>query len=603
MLAEVWVGPSTAPDTYLLATPLGGGGEGEVWKAELPLSAGGRRTVAVKIVQPRPEPEAEQLWERSGYLLRGLSHPGLVRVTDVFRGPLMHAAGRADHRTMSHYVVMDHIEGLTLTQWLSEHPGAGSRMRLSTLRTVAAALDEMHSGASTQVPVVHGDVKPANVVVRADGSAVLVDLGLTRLTDATGIAGLSAPYAAPEMRGGLPLPTPESDAFSFVATVAQALTGHRPPTDEDGWLDIRALESELRASPATAHQPTVVRHVIDALLAPPYARPRRLRAWLDAAGQASAPVSRPAVVATAEPEPMTVTVPVPRSAPQPELDVPAEARPSARPRRRAAIGLLAVAVLSTVAVVMSVSPTTAAFQTPVAAVSTGAEIVREPVGEQGPDPFTGSVALAERPLLSPTVIDPTTGPSGVQIRGDRPGLYSGTRSNGSCDAARLVTFLQANPAKASAWAGVLNIGADQVAASVAGLTPVVLRADTRVTIHGFRDGRATPLQSILQAGTAVLVDQHGVPRVKCGSGNPLTDPVPQPAGVTFRGAAWLGSDRPPIVVAAAPALLSRFTLADVTTGRPVIRPLGTNGQADSDPGPIAPTATVAPRNPRTPPPG
>jgi serine/threonine protein kinase len=294
MLAEVWVGPSTAPDTYRLATLLGNGGEGEVWKAELPLSAGGRRTVAVKIVQPRPEPEAEQLWERSGYLLRGLSHPGLVRVTDVFRGPLMHAAGQADHSTVSHYVVMDHIEGLTLTQWLSEHPSATARMRLATLRTVAAALDEMHSGASTQVPVVHGDVKPANVVVRADGSAVLVDLGLTRLTDATGYAGLSAPYAAPEMRGELPLPTPESDAFSFVATVAQALTGRRPPTNEDGWLDVRALETELRASPATAHQPAVVRHVIDALLTPPQARPRRLRAWLDAAGQAPAPVSRPA---------------------------------------------------------------------------------------------------------------------------------------------------------------------------------------------------------------------------------------------------------------------------------------------------------------------
>ena len=599
MLAEVWVGPATAPDTYRLATLLGGGGEGEVWRAELPLSVGGRRTVAVKIVQPRPGPEAEQLWERSGYLLRGLSHPGLVRVTDVFRGPLMHAAGQADHGTATHYVVMDHIEGPTLTQWLSEHPGATARMRLSTLRTVAAALDEMHSGASTHVPVVHGDVKPANVVVRADGSAVLVDLGLTRLTDATGLAGLSAPYAAPEMRGELPLPTPESDAFSFVATVAQALTGRRPPTNEDGWLDIRALETELRASPAIAHQPAVVRHVIDALLTPPQARPRRLRAWLDAAMHAPAPVSRPAVIATAKPEPMTVVVPVPR----PALDVPVEARPSARPRRRTAIGLLAVALLSTVAVIVSVSPTTAAFQTPAAALSTGAEIVREPVGEQGTDPFTDSVALAERPLLNPTVIDPTTGPSGVQIRGDRPGLYSGTRSNGSCDAARLVTFLQANPVKATAWAGALNIGTDQVAASIAGLTSVVLRADTRVTNHGYRDGRATTLQSILQAGTAVLVDQHGAPRVKCRSGNPLAEPVTQPVGVTYRGAAWLGSDRPPLVVAAAPALLSRFTLADIDTGRPVIRPIGTNGQADSDSGPVAPTATVAPRNPRTPPPG
>jgi len=605
MSAKVWVGPATAPDTYLLAALLGGGGEGEVWKAELPLSAGGWRTVAVKIVQPQPGPDAELLWERSGYLLRGLSHPGLVRVTDVFRGPRMHAAGQADHSTAFHYVVMDHIEGLTLTQWLSEHPGAAARMRLSTLRGVAAALDEMHSGVSTHVPVVHGDIKPANVVVRADGSAVLVDLGLTRLTDATGLAGLSARYAAPEMRGGLPLPTPESDAFSFVATVAQALTGRRPPTDGDGWLDVGALETELRASPATAHQPAVVRHVIDALLAPPQARPRRLRAWLDAAGQAPAAVSRPAVTEPAKPEPMTVAVPVPQPVLQTVVDVPAESRLSAsarrRPRRGAAIASLVVAVLSTVAVVVSVFPTIAAFQTPAAALSTAAEIVREPVGEQGADPFTVSVTLAERPLLSPTVTNPTTGPGGVQIRGDRPGLYSGIRSNGTCDAARLVTVLRATPAKATAWAGVLNIGTEQVAAYVTVLTPVMLRADTRVTNHGYRDGRATTLQSILQAGTAVLVDQRGVPRVKCGSGNPLAEPVPQPAGVTYRGAAWLGSDRPPLVVAAAPALLSRFTLADITTGLPVNRPIGTNGQADSDLGPVAPTATVAPRDSRTPP--
>ena len=69
------------------------------------------------------------------------------------------------------------------------------------LRTVASALDEMHQGASTEVPVAHGDVKPANVVVRDSGATVLVDLGLTRLVDAPGPVGRSTPYAAPELRG------------------------------------------------------------------------------------------------------------------------------------------------------------------------------------------------------------------------------------------------------------------------------------------------------------------------------------------------------------------------------------------------------------------
>ena len=53
-----------------------------------------------------------------------------------------------------------------------------------------------------------------------------------------------------------------------------------------------------------------------------------------------------------------------------------------------------------------------------------------------------------------------------------------------------------------------------------GLTSVVLRADTQVTNHGFRDARVTGFQSVLQAGTAVLVDNRGVPRVRCACGSP-----------------------------------------------------------------------------------
>ncbi|PZT71125.1 hypothetical protein DN402_02310 [Streptomyces sp. SW4] len=50
----------------------------------------------------------------------------------------------------------------------------------------------------------------------------------------------------------------------------------------------------------------------------------------------------------------------------------------------------------------------------------------------------------------------------------------------------------------------------------------MLRADTRVTGHGLRGGRPVGGQAVLQAGTAVLVDDRGVPRVRCAGGNPLT---------------------------------------------------------------------------------
>ena len=63
-----------------------------------------------------------------------------------------------------------------------------------------------------------------------------------------------------------------------------------------------------------------------------------------------------------------------------------------------------------------------------------------------------------------------------------------------------------------------------IGAYVDSLTPVVLTDDTLVTNHGYRDGHATTLPAVLQAGTAVMVDTLGVPRVKCNCGNPLTPP-------------------------------------------------------------------------------
>jgi serine/threonine protein kinase len=281
--ADFWVGPFPDPDRYRLVSLLGGGGEGEVWDAVLPLSAAGRSTVAVKVLPARPGDEQE--FDHFGRLLRMLHHPGLVRVTEVFTGPAMHRGGTADGRTRANYVVMDLVEGSTLREWCDENPDASAAARLKMLRTVASALDEMHSGSVTHVPVAHGDVKPANVVVRPDGGTVLVDLGLARLADGVGGHGRSAPYAAPELRGDHPVTGPEADRFAFAVTTAQVLTGAPVPTGPDGWLDLRTLAELLHRSPVTARRPMLVQHVLDAIAAPPEARPRGLRVWLDSAAE------------------------------------------------------------------------------------------------------------------------------------------------------------------------------------------------------------------------------------------------------------------------------------------------------------------------------
>ena len=77
------VGPADAPDTYRLVRQLGGGGEGEVWEAVQQLSERGRLRVAVKIMTATGDPEEARRWAETGRLLRALSHPGLVRVSDV----------------------------------------------------------------------------------------------------------------------------------------------------------------------------------------------------------------------------------------------------------------------------------------------------------------------------------------------------------------------------------------------------------------------------------------------------------------------------------------------------------------------------------------
>lgn len=277
-----WVGPAAHPDSYQLVELIGGGAEGEVWRGVLPLSAGGRRDVAIKIAPGCGRPDEERDWNRFGHLITSLGHPGLVRVTDVFVGPLRHRAGQAPPGPTFRYVVMDHVRGRTLRAWTDENPHASAADRLQKLRTVASALDEMHGGGTTAEPVAHGDVKPANIVVSDDdGAVVLVDLGLARLTDAPGVRGRSALYAAPELRSLDALATPESDRYAFVVTTAQVLLGEPPPADAGGSLDTVALEALLAAHPITGTRTALVRRVVDALTCPPDRRPVLLRPWLD----------------------------------------------------------------------------------------------------------------------------------------------------------------------------------------------------------------------------------------------------------------------------------------------------------------------------------
>jgi hypothetical protein len=154
----------------------------------------------------------------------------------------------------------------------------------------------------------------------------------------------------------------------------------------------------------------------------------------------------------------------------------------------------------------------------------------------------------------------------------------------------MIDFLQANPGKADAWAGVLGISRSEIPDYVAELTPLILRADTAVTNHGFVNGRANAIPAILQAGPAVLVDKYGVPRVKCYCGNPLTPPR-YPAEPVYTGPQW-PTFKPGgvVIIEQSVTVINVITVVDIETNVAFGRPVGSDGTRD----------TVAPEEGATP---
>jgi hypothetical protein len=235
----------------------------------------------------------------------------------------------------------------------------------------------------------------------------------------------------------------------------------------------------------------------------------------------------------------------------------------------------------------------------------------QPVADAGPDPFTKSTSASES-TPPPVTRTPQPSPSGsasagtdglTQVSGATPGLYGGTRNRSSCDVEKQVRFLTSDQAKAGAFAQAGGIKKADVATFLRGLTPVLLTADTRVTNHGYRDGRATSFQSVLEAGTAVLVDQHGMPRVRCTCGNPVAPPTALKGSVRQQGSAWPGyRPRQVIVIVAAPTVIQNLTIINIVDHTWIERQTGDDGSHDKQipkptPTPTSPSPTPTSSSP------
>ncbi|MFF7970216.1 DUF6777 domain-containing protein [Streptomyces sp. NPDC007905] len=245
-----------------------------------------------------------------------------------------------------------------------------------------------------------------------------------------------------------------------------------------------------------------------------------------------------------------------------------------RPRRIPAESLVTAWALSTAILVAGCVGDT------VKAVGPQSVVFLQPAAVPGPDPFTGPTATtapATRAAQSPLPVarDPAPPHLPRVFSGAIPGLYGGTAHAAGCDVERQIGHLAADRAKGDAFARVAGVPRASLPRYLRGLTPVVLRTDTSVTNHSYVEHRATGFQSVLQAGTAVLVDARGVPRVRCLCGNPLTPPQPLSGAPSTRGTAWPGY-RPTevIVVTPGPRALTDITLFDTATGTWIARRIG-----------------------------
>jgi WD40 repeat protein/class 3 adenylate cyclase len=226
-------------DRYELLETLGAGGEGRVVKA---LDHQHDRFVALKILPVRGATDREDLLAEAGILLGLAPHPALPLVReDFFDGD-------------EYVIAMDWVDGTDLGSLVRTggRPGLGPSSVLAYLADAADALTYLHT---QDTPVIHGDVKPANLILTRGGRVKLVDFGVSSVPGSRRRRAGTPGFRAPELAAG-GAPSRASDIYSLAATAFTLLTGSVPSgvlPPWDGMDPDRAahLEDVLRLGLAT----------------------------------------------------------------------------------------------------------------------------------------------------------------------------------------------------------------------------------------------------------------------------------------------------------------------------------------------------------------
>jgi eukaryotic-like serine/threonine-protein kinase len=236
---------------YELHSVLGEGAFGRVYRG---LDRRLARTVAVKVIKPWWAEDSEwvERFEREAQLLARISDPGIVQIYDI------------GHAEEGPYYVAELVEGESLAERLKR----GS-LPAREARTIAERLCRALASAHAQ-GVVHCDVKPANVLLGADGAVKVGDFGVARLAEGTSqaltatIAGTPR-YMSPEQARGRAT-TAATDVYSAGVVLYEMLAGS-PPFMEGSPVELGLRHVQDEPPPLPASVPSDLREVVERALA------------------------------------------------------------------------------------------------------------------------------------------------------------------------------------------------------------------------------------------------------------------------------------------------------------------------------------------------
>lgn len=169
-------------------------------------------------------------------MLKQLSHPNLPSIVDVI------------DTEECFLIVMDYIEGNTLLRNLEEYGAQPQDKVIGWAKQLCDVLSYLHTRKS---PIIYRDLKPANIMLKPDGTITLIDFGTARTykqdriedTTCLGTRG----YAAPEQFGGRGQTDERTDIYNLGATLYHLVTGHNPGEPPYEMYPIRQWNPTLSA--------------------------------------------------------------------------------------------------------------------------------------------------------------------------------------------------------------------------------------------------------------------------------------------------------------------------------------------------------------------